>query len=154
MKKIFFTLTLAMLMFSLGSGVSIAEDFAPEGSKKMTTVLKNLKSAGYKAVGEIEYDDGVFKAKAMNAQNQFVKVRVDAKTGKVVKPKKNAAKKAIGLLKAAKKVESAGYSRIYEMETKPRAYKVKAFNKEGKRVELSVDADTGEISKFKWKDKK
>ncbi len=43
-----------------------------------------LETQGYTRVHDVDYDDGIWKAKAENPAGHKVKLRIDAGTGKVI----------------------------------------------------------------------
>ncbi len=51
------------------------------------------------------------------------------------------------MLDAVNKAEAAGYQRIYKVERDNNEYEMEALDKDGKQVELKVNASTGAISK-------
>ncbi len=112
--------------------------------------VTNLDKAGYIAVKKVEYDDGVYKVDAVNRQRQYVKVKVSAQTGKVISIKGTSSAKSISMLEAAQHVVAAGYQHIYRMTIDDDGYKVKATNKNDKKVKLKVNATTGKVSKDSW----
>jgi uncharacterized membrane protein YkoI len=113
----------------------------------LSQILQSLQTQGYSIVRKIKFDDGIYKAEVINQQGKEVKIEVNAQTGKIIKPQGN--KNRLTLLEATQKAEKEGYHNIYKIEADDDEYEVKALDKDGKKVELEIDATTGKVSK-KW----
>lgn len=50
-------------------------------------ILLTLQQAGYTRVHDLEFDDGYWEAEALNSANQYVELRIEPTTGKVVREK-------------------------------------------------------------------
>ena len=50
-------------------------------------ILLTLQQAGYTRVRDLEFDDGYWEAEALNSANQYVELRIEPSTGKVVREK-------------------------------------------------------------------
>ena len=50
-------------------------------------ILLTLQQAGYTRVRDLEFDDGYWEAEALNSANQYVELRIEPTTGKVVREK-------------------------------------------------------------------
>lgn len=64
-----------------------------------------------------------------------------------------AARSDLSIAQVSEKVEAAGYSGITEIERERNEYEVKAFDKNGARVKLYVDARTGKILEVRQKNR-
>lgn len=113
-------------------------------SLPMTTVINNLESQGYTAK-EIEFKDNAYHVEAIDKQGKEVDVVVNSETGALQRSEKSTM--TLTMQDAVKKVEAAGYHSIYEIKMDDDKYEVKALNKEGKKVSLDVNGQSGEISK-------
>jgi hypothetical protein len=71
----------AALAFGLGLGVSAA---ALAQSMTAPQVQTKLTAQGYTKIHDVDFDDGVWKAKAKNAAGNKVKLRLDPSNGKVI----------------------------------------------------------------------
>lgn len=138
----------SILVLALGATMQAAIAYdVPYTTINMEKILSSLQTAGCTAIKEIEYDDGVYKADAVCAQGQYVKIRLDSATGKIISPKLSNEKR-LSMMEAVKAVEAVGYTHIYKIETKSQYYKIKAIDSaSNKKVELEVNATTGKISK-------
>lgn len=139
-------LTFASLLL-IGAPSAMADTQLPNNSMSMSQILDNLKGKGVMVVKEIEFDDGVYKAKVVNNDGKWDKITFNPKTGEL-----KASEKLGGLtaLDIAVKVEGQGYNNIYKMDLdSDKKYEIKALNKDGKRTKLEVDAATGKILKEK-----
>lgn len=133
-----------VLTISFAAQVATAGDLPLTTTVSMEKILSNLQDASCMAIKEVEYDDGVYKAKAV-CQGQYITVKLDPKTGALQTPIATAPH--ISMLDAVKAVESAGYTNAYKIEMKHDHYEVAAINAaNSKKVELNVDAATGKVS--------
>lgn len=139
-----FLINIAGVVLFCISGFAFAGDLPPTDSISMSTVLKNLQTKGYIAIHEVEFDDGMFEAKVVDAKGQFFKVKVNPTSGEITTNKDSAPVK-LSMLDAVKKAESAGYQRIAKIESHRDGYKLKAVDKNNKEVELKINAMTGAI---------
>ncbi len=128
----------------LSAPVVMAKDEPTKDMMPMSKVLNGLQTKGFDVVKKIEFDDGVYEAKILNAVGKEMKLKMNAKTGEIEKPKEGLV--WLTALDVAKKVEDAGYKNISKIDAEGKEYEVKAFNKEGKETKLKVNAETGEIS--------
>ncbi|MDF3054263.1 MAG: hypothetical protein K0Q74_170 [Gammaproteobacteria bacterium] len=132
-------------LLAFSTQIALAEDI-PVSSAQMSSILQSLQAKGYNNVKKIKFTDGKYEARAVNAQGKIEKLDINAQTGAILDGKKPA-KKMITALEVATKVEAAGYRSIYKLEADSGKYEVRALDKDGKKVELEIDATTGEIKK-------
>lgn len=142
MKKTFL-LSLGILV----SGVTctIFANDIPEKTIPMTNLIKSLENKGYTVVRDVKYDDGVYKVDAINAQGKDVEAKVNPMTGVITQSKDGSMK--LTTFNAAQEIENAGFKNIYSIESSGDKYKVKAMDKDGKKISLTVDGESGKISK-------
>lgn len=137
---------LSTMCFVAAPMLSAAERSAHDNSGQMIQALEDLKSKGYLIVREIKFDksQGIYNAKAVSGEGKNIKIRLNPKTGEMGKDED--AVEGLPALEVAKKVTAAGYENIYEINTEffGNKYEVKAW-KNGKTVDLKVDAKTGEV---------
>lgn len=136
----------SLLAFS--SSIAVAkDDNIPDNAVKMSKALESLKTKGFNVVRKIEFDDDAYTASVINAEGKEVKIYVNSQTGEVSPPKES--NDSLSALEVAKKVEQAGYQKIYKIDTQwfRDRYEVKAYDRNGKKVELDVDAKSGKILK-------
>jgi len=50
-------------------------------------VVQHLKASGFAYVSDVELSDGFWEAEALNSANQYVELRIEPTTGKVVREK-------------------------------------------------------------------
>jgi uncharacterized protein YpmB len=125
----------------------------PANAVDISAVIQNVQAKGYQDIREVEFDDGLYKVKAINTDRKTVNIYVDPqkneilniKTGPKIKMKNKAPK--LSILDAIKKVEATDYHTVYKINFKHHKYEVKALDKEDKKTELQVNANTGEVSK-------
>ncbi len=129
-------------MMAFGTPLMAKEDIS--NMMPMSKALNGLKTKGFDVVKKIEFDDGMYEAKIMTALGKEIKVKMNAKTGEIEKPKDGLV--WLSALDVAKKVEDAGYHSISKIDTEGKDYEVRALNKDGKQAKLKVNAQTGEIA--------
>lgn len=125
----------------------------PANAVDISAVIQNVQAKGYQDIREVEFDDGVYKVKAVNANGKKVNIYIDpqkneilnVKTSHKVKKKNNTVK--LSMLDAIKKVEAAGYHAVYEIDVEHHKYEIKALDKAGKKARLQVNGNTGKVSK-------
>ncbi len=140
------------IIFSLISLLSMPLAFADAPQTmpgQMLKVLDSLHAKGFNIVKKIEFnqENGAFEANVLNAEGKTINIQINPITGEMTKPKGE----IIGLtaIEIAKKLQTAGYSNIYEINTELFAnkYVVKVLDENGKKQDLKVDVKTGEITK-------
>lgn len=122
----------------------------------LSTIIKQLNASGFVCVKKIEMAHGVYEAKVLNKEGQMFKLKIDSKTGAVLKQDsvKKINKKmmmdmpTVSMEQAAANIEKAGYVQIKEIECACHHgyYKAEAINANGKEVDLEVDKITGAVS--------
>jgi uncharacterized membrane protein YkoI len=113
---------------------------------QISIIAKNVQSAGYPLITNIELQDGMYKVKALDIQGTPIEVVVDPQKGTIIKPKE-ANQVHVTLLDAISLVQNKGYHGIYKVEANEGTYTVYALDNQGNKVTLKVDASTGSISK-------
>lgn len=134
-------------LMALASTAILADDM-PAKSIDMVNILTNLKDQGYVAVHEIKFDDNVYKAEVINSAGNEVKVKIDAQTGKMIESTSKEKENNMSMLDAVKKVEAAGYHNIYAVESEDDGFKMKAVDKDGKKVKINLDLSGNVTSKM------
>lgn len=133
-------------LLALSSPLLFAESKLPEDNMPMSKVLNKLKDNGFLIIKEIEFDDGVYKAKTVSAQGKDDKISFDPKTGELKSSDKHPG--ALSTLDIAVKLEGQGFTKIYKMDMESGdKFQIKALDKNGKRTKLEVDGKTGNIIK-------
>lgn len=152
MKALLSNIIFSIVIVATSVNAALASDRVPDDAIPITTAVKNLQSQGYVSIKEIRFDDGVYKAKALNAEGYPTRVSINAKTGQITVSERSAHKHDnMGImLKVIQKVEAAGYTHISKVERSYPHYEVKAIDQKGKRVKLKVNPATGDISKDRF----
>lgn len=98
--------------------------------------------AGYSNVRKLKLDDGVWEAKAQDANHRRVKLSVDRFTGKVypddVRPQ-------VSAHEVEARLAAAGYHDIHDIEFDDGLWSVDARNSAGQKVDIKVAPDDGHI---------
>lgn len=129
-----------------------------QSSTKMplSTILQQLKTAGFVCVKEIQMENGIYEAMAMNKSGKAFKLDISPQTGTVLKETsvtdmdkkmmKNMPK--VSIQQAALNIEKAGYVQIKEIEGASQRdfYKAEAIDAKGTEVDLKVNKKTGVVS--------
>lgn len=135
-------------LLAFAAPLSLA-DSAQSQPGQMYKVLTELKAKGYVIVKKIEFDgsNGAFMANVVNAEGKNLKLQIDPQTGKIAKEKGDIT--GWTAMEAAKKVQDAGYTNIYEINTETfgNQFDVKALNDKGEKISLKVDVKSGNITK-------
>lgn len=123
---------------------TVLADEIPNRTLPMSEILKIIQNRGYKAIREVEFDDGLYEVEAWDEKGNQLIFRLNPSTGDFINnPKIN--KYPITILEAAQKIEDAGYHTIYKIEAHGSQYEIKAFGKNEKKIKLRMDANTGKI---------
>lgn len=143
MKNLILSVCLGSIL-TLSAPLVMAEKM-PDNTVKMSKILEELKEKGFASVQKIEFEDGKYIAKAINSLGKEIKIHLNATSGKIEEPKDFF--QPLSALTVAKEVEKAGFKKIFEIEADGEKFEVKALDAQGKKVELKVDARSGEIKK-------
>lgn len=129
-------------LLALSTQAVLADDI-PTGAP-MLSILKSLQAKGYSNINKIKFENGEYGAQVINSQGKVEKLQINAKTGEILNAPKP--EPHITALEAVKRVDAAGYQNIYELAVDAHGYVVKALDKSGKNVDLSVDSATGKVT--------
>ena len=134
MKKIA-SVTLAI---ALGvSSVAMARDALTEHQ-----VQASLEQQGYTKVHDLNFDHGVWTAKARSADGQKVALRIDPKSGQAF-PNEQVSRLSESDIRAA--LSTDGYTHVHDLGFDNGVWTAKADNAAGGSVRLQVDPQTGRI---------
>lgn len=111
----------------------------------ISSIIEKINAKGYKIIREVEYSNNVYKAEVLNKDGLKLNLVIDEKTGVIKEPTEKSVH--ISILDAINKVEAAGYKDVYKIKCEDKKYEIGALNKDGKKVDLKVNAKTGEVSK-------
>jgi N-formylglutamate amidohydrolase len=134
MKKIA-SLTLAMAVGM--TGVAMAQDALTEHQ-----VQASLEQQGYTKVHDLNFDHGVWTAKARSADGQKVALRIDPKTGRAF-PNEQVSRLSERDIRAA--LSTKGYTHVHDLDFDNGVWTAKADNAAGSSVRLQIDPETGRI---------
>lgn len=138
-----------LTLFSLTLNLAYAETVTTavtQTQSPLIAVINRVQGANYPVVKSIELTHGVYKIEAINRLGQEVDIEVDPTTLNIIKPKASNALQ-INILDAINKVTQSGYHNIYKIESDDNSYEIQALDKDGNKVELTVDGATGKVSK-------
>lgn len=140
----------AVLGFAISCVMPLGFCDAPSThSGEMLKVLNDLKGKGFIIIKKIEFNslNGAFEATVVNQEGKNLSLQINPQSGEITRP----ASEAIGLtaLEIAKKLNSAGYSNIVEINTDifENGYSAKVIDNAGHKLKLNINAKTGEILK-------
>nr|WP_275577147.1 PepSY domain-containing protein [Dyella flava] len=101
-----------------------------------------LTQQGYTDVHDLEFQDGVWTARARSADGERVKLRVDPMTGKAY-PNKQISLISEADIRSSLSVQ--GYTDVHDLDFLHGIWTVRARNTAGVRVSLQIDAQSGRI---------
>ena len=130
---------------------TVLADDIPTTLLPMSTILQDLQSKGYDNIRKIKFEHDVYEVEAISKQGTKIKLSVNPQTGKIANSPMMQ-KNSLSMRSIVQKVEAAGYHSIYKVKSEDNKYEIKALDKNNKKVELNVDAQTGEIKKEGWFD--
>ncbi len=117
------------------------------GQRSLSEVLAGLDSA-YTSITEVSLDDGVWEIEALQ-DGRPIELHLDPQSGRVISrrddgPHDALPKGAMPLVSLLRKLESAGYDPIREIDLDGAHWEVEAL-RDGVSRELTIDARTGEV---------
>lgn len=110
--------------------------------KTENDVRTQLEQQGYKDVHDLEFEDGMWHAKAKGADGTRLSVNVDPKTGKAF-PDKKVARLGKEDVKAA--LATQGYTDVDDVDFDDGMWHAEAKNRAGKKVKVQIDPDSGKV---------
>lgn len=142
---------LSLLLSALIAGSALAAAPAPTAAAPATTpaiagpdqALAALKAAGHAEVRELEYDDGLWEAEVRRANGRWGEVAVDAATGEVFDAM--SPRQLIELRDVLAAIETAGYTRVHDLDRDGALWDAEAWGADGQRYELRVSGYDGRI---------
>ncbi len=153
--KIANTLSLSVAMigmaiapaFAQSADAATAPNAMPAETKGGTSLTKPqveqlLATHGYTKVDDLEFDKGLWQAKARSADGKDVDVKVDPATGEIVPDK---AVSQVGEDDIRASLATAGYTDTHDVKLDDGVWKAKARNAEGKKVKLQLSPQDGSI---------
>jgi hypothetical protein len=130
------SLTIAL---ALGcAGVAMAQEHALTQQEVST----QLNEQGYTDVHALEFQDGIWTARARSGDGEKVKLRVDPITGRAY-PNKQVSMISEADIRSGLSVQ--GYTHVHDMDFNHGIWTVKAKNSAGIRVSLQIDGQSGRI---------
>lgn len=129
----------ALLMALSVSGIAMAQDLTE------IQVRARLAEQGY-SVNDMKYHDGMWKANAHRADGIRHEVRIDPRTGTVLRdgpgpgPGVRMSERDVMVMLA-----DAGYSKVHDLEYEDGVWKAEAEGRAGKDFELTIDPVSGRV---------
>lgn len=114
----------------------------PPGALGADAIHAAITRAGYTQVRSLKFDDGIWKAKALDRSGRRAKVRVGAMTGKVY-PEHASSRLSPADIQA--KLGAAGYQRIHDIKFDDGMWKADAWDAQHGEVDVLLDPDDGSV---------
>ncbi|WP_017460792.1 PepSY domain-containing protein [Dyella ginsengisoli] len=124
------------------AGVAMAQS-PDHGVMTKAQIRTQLHQQGYSDVDDLEFNHGMWRAKAESGNGHHVQLRIDARTGKAYPDDQKLARLGEDDIRAA--LSSAGYTDVHDVDFDDGLWTAKAENSAGKHVKLDVDPDTGKV---------
>jgi len=141
MKKALLISTIALALTSS----AFAEDPVPANAMPITKIITMLQDQGFCGVNEVEYDDGVYKAKVFAKTGHEYELKINPQTGKMINKPVMATSSMLDAIKGA---TQAGFTNISEIEADDSGYKIKAY-KGQQKYKIRVNGQTGKVMSMK-----
>jgi uncharacterized membrane protein YkoI len=132
-----------LLISAIAAGAAGVWLTAAQAANAPQAVVEVLNKAGYAQVGDVEMDDGLWKAEVGGADGRWHDLHLVPATGEIVDPKSGAPMQTAARI--ASSLEAAGYTRINELELDEALWDVDAVAPDGSKVELRINAFNGKI---------
>jgi len=133
------------------SGNIFAGEIIPGDTVKASSVISMIQANGYRNVFDLDYYNGKYIVRAVDKDNEIVRIIVDARTNDILHVKDTerhvrGMSHPVSMLDAVRKAEwVGGVRKIYDVDFEGRAYEIIGFNINDHRVEYLVNFDTGEM---------
>lgn len=137
-------LNASILTALLGVAVGAHAQTTAESGLKQSEVKALLDQQGYSRVDKIEFNDGLWEAKATSANGERVDLRVEPVSGRVyVEDGKVVSRLSEDEVRAS--LTAQGFSRIHDLKFKDGLWQAEAENSSGQEVELRLDPADGAV---------
>lgn len=137
-------LNASILTALLGVAVGAHAQTTAEPGLKQSEVKAVLDKQGYSRVDKIEFNDGLWEAKATSANGERVDLRVEPVSGRVyVEDGKVVSRLSEDEIRAS--LTAQGFSRIHDLKFKDGLWQAEAENSSGQEVKLRIDPDDGTV---------
>jgi uncharacterized membrane protein YkoI len=130
----------AILALAIAAGVQ-AQAPTP-GGLSAAEIVQKAEQAGYSAIDDVEFDDGLWELDATAPDGRRVDLLMDPRTGEILDPR---AAPALAAADIARMLEAQGYSNVHDIELDDGRYEVEAVNAAGQKVDLKLDPRDGRI---------
>jgi hypothetical protein len=114
----------------------------PPGALSENAIKSAIATAGYKEVKDLEFEDGVWEAKARGGNDNWVRIKVGPATGKVYQAD---APSKLNQDEVKAKLTAQGYQNIHGVDFDDGLWNVDAKDARGQKVDLLVDPDDGSV---------
>lgn len=154
MQKHVLTAALATILAGSG-GAALAQQNAPVQTTTRTTTTRSgapaldeatirtdIANAGYKEVKGLEFDDGVWEAKARGGNDKWTHIKIGPTTGKVYQAD---APSRLNEDEVKAKLTAQGYQNIRDVKFDEGLWEADARSTQGRKVDLLVDPDDGSV---------
>jgi hypothetical protein len=135
---------MALVLSPLAASVAWSDEIPPRSAMPLSAVLKSLTKAGYEAVTEVSFDDGLWEVEVLQ-RGEPLGLRVHPDTAQVLRkypdephPRLSAEQPSLAFI--ARRLEKAGYTPIKKAEFESGTWEVEALRGRDLR-ELIVDAN-------------
>lgn len=141
---------LSAFFISLSSQI-FAGELIPGDTVKASSVISMIQSKGYRDVFDLDYYNGKFFVRAIDKDNEIVKIVVDARTNEILHVRDTerhvrGMSHPVSMLDAVRKAEwVGGVRKIYDVDFEGRSFEIIGFNVNDHRVEYLVNYNTGEM---------
>lgn len=139
------TLVFTALVAVAGLGLhSVQAQVSPRGPGQFSAaqITSQVEAAGYSQVRDIEFEDGFWEVKAVDAQGNRAKLLVDPDTGELIDARAPA---AMTVADIGNLLQQQGYTRVRDIELDDGRYEAEAVNPAGHEVDLVLDPRDGRI---------
>lgn len=139
------TLVFTALVAVAGLGLhSVQAQVSPRGPGQFSAaqITSQVEAAGYSQVRDIEFEDGFWEVKAVDAQGNRAKLLVDPDTGELIDARAPA---AMTVADVGNLLQQHGYTHVRDLELDDGRYEAEAVNPAGHEVDLVIDPRDGRI---------
>jgi outer membrane murein-binding lipoprotein Lpp len=114
----------------------------PTAALSDSAIKAGIANAGYQEVKDLEFEDGVWEAKARGGNDKWVRIKVGPTTGKVYEAD---APSRLNQDEIKAKLTAQGYQDVDDVEFDDGLWSADATDPQGKEVDVLVDPDDGSV---------
>lgn len=136
------TMLTASAVLALAISAVVGAQAPAAGQLTAAEIVGKAEQAGYTAIDDVEFDDGLWELDATAPDGRRVDLLMDPRTGEILDPR---AAPALTAADIAQLLQAQGFSNVHDIELDDGRYEAEAVNPAGRKVDLKLDPRDGRI---------